>query len=793
MENPLFIGREYLTVNGRAVKHPALIKKYGIVNQNKVFKKPMNFIGIDLETDSETGFLKLLGFYDKDDGGYSYYTDNFISNLYLVVKKAMADKKRLVWWNKLDPSVLFKEFLKYIGKPEEIKRSVIHFGKIAGEVDKETGEWITRPVISVKVGDNEFGIMNVIRSSVLFYIRTNERVKTLWAYDVSPLYTKDIKTEAKDNKLDYYSKVDESAHIVDWERFENDADFRENIVLKSNMLDARAVADLATIVIQDFRKVTGWFPSGLISSGQLARNAIVAFLKNKYGEEGSQYVNADLKSIGFYNHIEHIVKELGHQGFKDLYSMAVETYSAGYIEAIRYGYSAKGCIADIASAYPAIIATLKDLREAKYSSGQGTPPIPSKNDYVIIRGLVKIPENVDFNPITIKNPVTNAGNVRASGEYRASYTYNERKFMEEQGATFEEEEWYLIKTKGEPSVLSEVVLKFYENRLELLAKNDRSEKRAKDIINSAYGITFEAVPTYKEETIRKAILEANNEEIYEDIDTVLHEGYRAGEFFNPIYALIITSEVRILLAKASLEIEKRGGKVIVMMTDSVTWKGTPDMLPKELWKEKKTLGYFEKPEEVTDIVCLGAGRYGYTDKKGKKMSKRRGLNIIEKEGSRFDWLNVLKEADGNKTVTKVRGLVSTGTILSNHKYSWKDLGRIVEDKKEMDLIVGLSKRKLKEKLDLKKLKSSLIETSSQAFYPYMYGTDEIDMTLPDLRRMMAGKKLVLRAERRRDTFRASSKKYYDENKEAIKQKRRERYKNNEKITPSKFKIPSRTS
>jgi hypothetical protein len=44
------------------------------------------------------------------------------------------------------------------------------------------------------------------------------------------------------------------SEIVDWKRYKTDEDYRKNIVLKSNELDARACYDLGIIIQEDFKK-----------------------------------------------------------------------------------------------------------------------------------------------------------------------------------------------------------------------------------------------------------------------------------------------------------------------------------------------------------------------------------------------------------------------------------------------------------------------------------------------------------------------------------------------------------
>ena len=125
--------------------------------------------------------------------------------------------------------------------------------------------------------------------------------------------------------------------------------------------------------------------------------------------------------------------------------------------------------------------------------------------------------------------------------------------------------------------MADCVKSFSDLRDKLLAEGNSAQYMAKIANNSIYGITYEAVDTFDE---------------LADGD-VIRTGYRAGEFFNPIFATIITSRTRIKLALAAQKIEDAGGLPIELMTDCVYWQGDADMLPAEMWREKKTLGYFE--------------------------------------------------------------------------------------------------------------------------------------------------------------------------------------------------------
>ena len=858
-ENELFIGTEHINDEGRTIKHPALIKLYATVNAKKTSDKPIGLIGLDIETDAAKGDMKLLGFWNGKY--YEHYTDNFITNLFWKVLRANKTDKALAYWNRLDSLVILKEFLYHVD-PDDRQKALARFGKISGEYNKKTSTWEVNPVVMLDIAGYKFGIMQAIRSSIQFFIYKPgfKTFRKTWAFDIAQLYQSGLEKEAT-SRLDYYSKVDESAHIVDWHRFNTDADYKHKIVLKSNELDARACYDLGLIIQEDFKSAFDYYPRSLISQGSLARSAIVANIFNQYkhlDEAQANYTVAeDVKSIGIMNVYDAWTDKYGQDVMKDLYALFSEAYSGGYIEAIQYGYSKEGYYTDIASAYPGVIQNLYDLRGAKITHGTGTPP-EVKNSYCFIRGTITIPKGLNFHPVTIKHPFYKDTNIRPTGTFKASYTLNERKYLEEHGSTFEDETWYNIKTSGKTSTLAKVCKNFINLRQKFLKENNSSQYMAKIAANSLYGILFEAVDTYSEKVIKtqetaniyhitlnqyKKGINLNNikseikywydkeypkiiqswhsengiypdqlkEElehhgIFMDFDTemdifnevlrlynykhieeeheyaeVSRDGYRAGEFWNPLYASIITSETRLLMAKAAQAIESKGGKVILMMTDSLFWNGSPDMIPSEFVKEKKTLGYFEKVEKVTDIVCLGSGRYGYKSN-DYIISKKRGLNaaVIHDENGievdEFDWhkvLDIMKATNKTDIEMEVRTLVSPGLVLNNKAYAFEDLGRIVEEQRVIDAIVGINKRDYDPKLKNPSiLTKRLVKTNPIHLLPGMTTNGIVDQTLPHLRKLMMQKNIVTKAMREKQYDKTSNNNYY---KKTLKDRRRENY------------------
>lgn len=771
-ENDLFIGSEFLNEEGRQIKHPALIKLYANVNSKKIRETPINLISLDIETDAEKGDLKLLGIYSGFK--YRYYTKDFILELFSWVRTANKKESAIAYWNRLDPFVILKEFLRFVNDDEK-EMAMARFGKISGEYDKKEQSWVIQPVVKVEIGDYTFGILQAIHTSIQFfyYRKGYKSFRKVWAYDIAQLYQNGLEKEAT-ARFDYYSKVDQSAHIVDWERFETENEYKYHIVLKSNELDCMACYDLGMEIQKDFFNAFKAYPRTLISAGSLARSAIVANIFNKYShldEEKANYqVAQDVKSIGFMNYFDTWIDQYGQELVKDLYCLSTEAYSGGYIEAIRYGYSKEGYYTDIASAYPAIIQNLLDLRNAKLTTGNGTPP-DIENSYCFIRGVVNIPEHVNFHPITIKHPIHKETNIRATGIYRASYTLNERKFLIEQGATFDEEAWINIETTGKLSVLANICKDFIDLRTKFLQEGNSSQYIAKIAANSLYGILFEAVDTYNE----FVILKENKPKFL-----INRAGYRAGEFWNSIYASIITSETRLLMSRASTAIEKQGGKVILMMTDSLFWSGKAEMMPKEYIKEQKTLGYFEKVEKVNDIVCLGSGRYGYRSNNGYYVAKKRGLNastLQDPNGinlTSFDWLQALKvmeKQNTDKLKIKVRTLISTGLVLHDGRYTFDDLGRIVEQEREIEAIVGKNKRFYDDGLKQPKLLAKqLINTSPIYLLPYTLGKGIVDQTLPELRQRMMQIQIETRKSKNDKGNNNRVKRHYNKNDRNIKLK-----------------------
>jgi len=769
----LYIGYENFFLEHSGVKHPATIDYYNALNVNKIKQKRIELVSLDLETNFKTSKLMLLGFWEGENYDYCY-KNNFIGNLFYQVETANKEHKALCCWNKLDGFELYKQILLRIMK-EEQDFSLKKYSKIGGVWNRETKEWTEEPLVKCMLGSKEFGIINVIRGCIQFYYMSiyKKVLNTVWLYDIAPLYPNSLAVEGK--RFPYYSKISKKVHLLDtedWKHFEENEEFR-NEVLKSNYLDARVCRDLGYLAQENFKKVYQYYPNTIISFGSLTRAGIVAEINNLHkqyaeGEELKRLVLDDLKSIPIISYYDKWFTTYGQELIKELMCIINESYSGGYIETLKFGYEKEVIITDKVSAYPTEIIKLYDLRNAKITHGNGEPPT-ILNSYCFIRGDLKTPMNLNFNPITSKHPFSNDTNVRMVGEYTVSYLKESRDLLVKRGCVFTNEFWINIETEGKISPLGYSVNASLKSRKYLQSINDSAEQTAKGISNSAYGITIEATAEYKL--------------FGQDVVKV---GYRAGEFYNPIYASVITASVRNIMTEACFEIEDNGGEVLLIMTDSIAWRGKVSDLPEYYYKEEKTVGYFEKPKIVKNFMCMGAGRYEYysplsNGKFEKYTGKTRGFSIEQVQDEEgitiedFNWRKLVNKAIVEKsTVLKIptRILISPSLISASKKYTVHDLGLVKTVTKKIDILAGKSKRLMNFKEDwLETLKTGMIDTKPLYCFRGMGGIDEIeDFTLPNFRKVIKEKTLINREEKEIITKRKENSSYYKNHKEEIRKK-----------------------
>jgi hypothetical protein len=279
------------------------------------------------------------------------------------------------------------------------------------------------------------------------------------------------------------------------------------------------------------------------------------------------------------------------------------------------------------------------------------------------------------------------------------------------------------------------------------------------------------------------------------------------DYFNPIIAGWLTMNCRLLLSRACVSIIRNGGKVIFMQTDSVAWEGRETDLDKEFWTESKTPGFFEKPEQINQLVSLGAGRYEYTKNNDRFVSKKRGLHLtdlLDDEGavvSDFSWKKALLENIGKEKIkAKVRVLISPAAAMIQKRWSLEDIGRVIDDEREIDLLVGQQKRSLAINSHLlSNLHREMFYSEPLYLSHGLDGTGTLDYTLPELREMVGDKEFITSETRSKNNRNQATRNYREKNKNKIKAKtkkyNRDYYdKHREKILANKkLKILQKTS
>jgi len=300
------------------------------------------------------------------------------------------------------------------------------------------------------------------------------------------------------------------------------------------------------------------------------------------------------------------------------------------------------------------------------------------------------------------------------------------------------------------------------------------EGKTPDVI----ALELESMGLYMEETNASDIMIRLNE-LYRAADRVSRtetvteneirfDGLRAGDYFDPIAASRITMKTRVMITRACLNIVKNGGRPIFAQTDAIEWEGRAEDLDPEYWHEEKTVGFFEKPSEIRDLVSLGAGRYEYlkldpdTGEWNQLTAKSRGVYIDHLHGEEgipltdMKWRDALKNLVDGKIVLTTKILVTPGLTSiakSYHAMEYKDedhpekggkivkrplykedIGRIITVVKTLDPISGRKKRYIELPKDLttlaKKHYWSLPVAVCGGVAP---GEGDIDDTLPEMR------------------------------------------------------------
>ena len=589
------------------------IIKWGVVKP--FFDKSYRFNSIDIETvDNE---LFIFGY--TKGGNYEYVLADFYNTFHDYIIDNIRAKNDILTWSRYDNTHLIKLILSKESDPSKV---LLRIGKIS-------------PIYEYQYKGFTFEIKSIIKDSIIFKV-TDRYGKSRYTtiYNLKNLYTSDLETTAKDYNIEWYSKLGTEYHIIDKRRFETDKEYKK-MVLYSNELDNKVLIEIGYKFIDNFKKITGVFPKSIFTAGSIARSYLLAYNTKE------NPIPLQFKSI-FNNSKKR----------DQLLEYSMNAYHGGKIESYVLGYIKKGFIIDITSAYPSVLKRLPKLTNKIYK-GSNAKDI-DKYFYAFIKCNITINDPNLIHPIIMENPI-NMSNISPYGYLKEiTITKLEYDYMIKKGCKIEVIDYIAIEHEDIYPYESLVDDLFYKRLQAKKEKNNSLADLFKTIINSLYGITYELTDIYKE-------VKGNIE----------WQGYRAGDYFNPVIASYITAGTRTYLSEVSHDIIIQGGEVYLNMTDSIIYNGVVSL---PVFSEVKTLGMFEKPEPINDIMILGAGRYEYKkDFSDKWVIKNRGFSVSVKDKSFYGGLE-LKDSVKIKHTTFVTSFKAT-----TNKYNYKQMGHLIDD------------------------------------------------------------------------------------------------------------------
>lgn len=596
------------------------IKKWGIIKP--FFDKSYKFNSIDIETVENELFI--FGYIQDDK--YCYSESDFYDVFHHLLIESIRNKKDILTWSRYDNTHILKMLLSKIDDYEEIYKILRRIGKVS-------------PVYSYKYKNYDIILENIIKDSFIFKVSDGKnKPRRITIYNLKNLYQGGLEKVAKNYGLNYYSKLGEEYHIIDRERYYTDSEYKR-MVLLSNELDNRVIIDIAKIMLDNFKNFTGVYPKTIFTNGSIARSYLLAYKEIKVKD--LQYRSIFNKSVYFY----------------ELLDYSMRSYHGGKIESYVLGYIKKAKIIDITAAYPYALSKLPKLtNKVQYHTGT---TLLNNFYYAFIRCDIIVNNDNFIHPVIIKNPINNT-NISPYGYIEnVIITKIEYDYLIDNDIEIIVKDYYGIEHIKNVFPYKNLINHLFENRMKYQISNVSVSEMFKTIINALYGITFELTDIFKE---------------YED--DILWDGYRAGDFFNPVIASYITSFIRTYLSKVSYNIIKNSGEVFLNMTDSIIYNGDVTL---NVFSEEKKLGTFEMPTEIKDIIILGAGRYEYKEEfTNEYVIKNRGFSVSRKDKSFYSDYDL-----SDKFTIKTREFVSSFKATTN-KFSFREMGHLLDSDYEIN-------------------------------------------------------------------------------------------------------------
>jgi len=358
---------------------------------------------------------------------------------------------------------------------------------------------------------------------------------------------------------------------------------------------------------------------------------------------------------------------------------AYNAYSGGWFEIQKRGHFEKLYKYDIASAYPAVMRELINIDPLIYTSKTGKEHgyrewlfsktwIPEAK-FAFVRAHLDIRDSNYISPIPLY--FTEGGTplkIYPTGEFITTITKNDFLFVNAHlGKAKLIDGWFFVCDENTPLVLNHVIDRLYKRKCELkeAAKTDPKAGveylNVKLLLNSMYGKFIQAIDV-------KELVDGN----------ITVKGKRTGTLWNPVWASIITSEVRLQIAKAFL---KRPETLASIQTDGVL---TTEPLDIPLGKK---LGDWDFEGSGEGLIVVS----GVNEILGLKDPMRhRGFGKRFGEGGKYDslfrYFRDHKHAkdvyvENSRPISLMEGLIPT-----RKEWSVADINRFIVDKKHFGFL-----------------------------------------------------------------------------------------------------------
>lgn len=370
--------------------------------------------------------------------------------------------------------------------------------------------------------------------------------------------------------------------------------------------------------------------------------------------------------------------------WKQAVEYAYNSYKGGWIEIQKRGHFEHLYRYDINSAYPWVMSNLIDPTKGTWTKSK---TYLNGATYAFLKCRVHIdPSQPDpyFSPTVYLSPISYLLSLKGlnlryypTGEWETYLTKSEYHFIRDvlgkrgKGQVELIDGWFFFPTPFIPLPLKNRIDLLYQKKTELkeASKTDLKAlieyEKIKLLLNSFYGKFIQRVE------IRS--LDKDENIITGDPET--GKKAKTGNLFNPIWAAIITSEVRLLIARVLLDKEQC---CAATLTDGIlTTKPLDIPLGNKLgeWSEK----------EGGETVIILPGAYGI---KGiKSQSKIRAFAGIFKGDVSDNWFDYLTRHKAEESIKIIdrRPVSLMEALLHSQKFTTRDINRFVEFEREYNL------------------------------------------------------------------------------------------------------------